>query len=704
MNLKKIKFVRNLDAFQIIKARFSINAYDETYYFDISNFGKVLLRTLRLIQWIKPLKFNLDEIRNKSGKSRFVKMIGEDLNDVFKDIELNLLGKSLFLDQFSCKFDKKVVVTYFKKRLWNEIKNVVVFMNVIAWYQEKSQEKVQSPVEFSIERILGIKVLKDFALSEYNIALSSYISLRGIINFAYHLLGNLYLCTISIIMPVINIVTHIGRSKNYQSKNSVPVLASNYSTNGVTFDLASRCDFFWLLNSMIPHKQVLIYFERKDVPANDAMVSILKKNRVNYIALSKGATTAKNMHVYKPSIALTKMLSRLTIRIFLLAFKETSCFRFGSLAYMASALYFVREFAKAYDFFHTMGIKVHVESNDFEAKNIPRWMALRALGGISVSYQRSDMPISTMYLGSTADIYFSFGPYYHSILQKNECKNKTVVTCGYITDYSFATVRERSGRLREKIKANGAEFIVCFFDENSSDDRFSLISNKKSSYVYKTLMNWILSDGTIGLICSPKRPATLSARLSTINDLMEKAESTGRCVFMGGDYMAANYPTEAAQASDIVIALLIGGTAFLESVLSGVRGVFLDLEGLHSFDEYKWGKDTVAFDNLDIMIAALDKYRRNPQIFDEIGNVNMMTTIKMMATIKQKDPFRDGRAGERMGTYLHWCLDAIGSGQHRNKAIENTNNKYASIWGSDKVIPMHFLKNQKNYSDYQNCF
>jgi len=677
--LLRTKFIGYLDFLCVVKLFFAVKLYDEIFYFDISKPARILLRLLKPKQAIKPFLFNLDEIRNESGESRIVKVLEKDLNDVCKELELNLLHKSPFINKFGAKFNKKKVIFYFKKRLGFEIRNVVIFINVVDWYLNQNGGKLKSTIEFSIESNPCFRVLKDFASKEYDIALTSYFSIRNVFKFVYHLVGNLYLSAIAILLPIYCSIKYSYQFQGRRTSNSIPVLATQYQPLGLTFDMTKRVDFFWLLNSKIPYAQVLVYFVRPDTPATDEMDHILRKNGVKSLAKSEAATRTSKIPVYRPSMTLTEILSRLTGSVILQVFKELFYFRLESLGYLAGAFYFVREYSKTYDFYKSAGIKVDVYNADSAYFDIPRWLALEAVGGVSVSYQRSHTAVRQIFLASTADVYFHFGPYYLPLSQKYEYDNHATLTCGYITDYSFATVKKRSKALRKKITAMGGKFIICYFDENSSDDRLSLIPNRKSAYVYERLLRWVIADETIGLICSPKRPANLNKRLSNIAVLMEKAKATGRCIFMGGDYTASNYPAETAQASDIVISLLLGGTTALESALSGQRVIYLDLEGLYSFPEYGLGKDTTVFDNLDNMINAIEKYRCDPKSFDKLGNIDMMPMLK------EKDPFRDGKAAERIGQYLQWLLESFNKGETREEAIKCANRNYAQMWGAENV-------------------
>lgn len=50
------------------------------------------------------------------------------------------------------------------------------------------------------------------------------------------------------------------------------------------------------------------------------------------------------------------------------------------------------------------------------------------------------------------------------------------------------------------------------------------------------------------------------------------------------------------------------------------------------------------------------------------------------------DPSPVSRAGERMGTYLRWCLTGFDEGMDRNEVILSANEKYRDQWGTDKTL------------------
>ena len=50
------------------------------------------------------------------------------------------------------------------------------------------------------------------------------------------------------------------------------------------------------------------------------------------------------------------------------------------------------------------------------------------------------------------------------------------------------------------------------------------------------------------------------------------------------------------------------------------------------------------------------------------------------------DPFRDGRAAERIGTYIGWLTQALGRGASREEAMAEARQRYTVQWGSNAVV------------------
>ena len=57
--------------------------------------------------------------------------------------------------------------------------------------------------------------------------------------------------------------------------------------------------------------------------------------------------------------------------------------------------------------------------------------------------------------------------------------------------------------------------------------------------------------------------------------------------------------------------------------------------------------------------------------------------------LDELDPFRDGRAAERMGTYLQWLLEGFRAGLDRETVMADAAERYTAAWGKDKVMQVN---------------
>ena len=57
--------------------------------------------------------------------------------------------------------------------------------------------------------------------------------------------------------------------------------------------------------------------------------------------------------------------------------------------------------------------------------------------------------------------------------------------------------------------------------------------------------------------------------------------------------------------------------------------------------------------------------------------------------IGEFDPFRDGKAANRIGTYLHWLIQGYEKGLNRDVIMADAAQRYSKNWGNDKVISIN---------------
>ncbi|MBU0630380.1 MAG: hypothetical protein KKC80_05610 [Candidatus Margulisbacteria bacterium] len=666
----KSRYYYRLDLLLLIEFLLPGKKFDKIYYFNATPLAKKVIKMFDLGRIIFRYNFCLRDLRGDEEEAIFPIIYSQDLIELVDRIERNVIEKNEFigrLGEMLGSTDK--VRLYFRKHSYNMVHDPTIYLRAI---EQESELKGRGQIEYVVPWSPFTNELAAYALDRFGITVLTRYSLRTLCGQLIMLAANLYLIVKMMLLPLFS--PNNWRQK-VAAKQTVK-LSNPYTLKGFSFDLNKRCDFPWLLMLDKYRAQTIMYFEREDVPVNKKMSDQLRENGISAVAMTPKATATCDVMIYRPSFAVfLKSLKMLVKSIFL--FIRYS-FALRSLDYLHWTMRFVGQYARFYDFFRSNNIKVNIDFIDFDPFRLARQLALRDNGGINVSYQISNWPISNNGLSSGADVMFIFGPYYLPRLTDAGSICGRYIYNGFLTDYAFIAVKERAAGIRRQLVDNGAEFIICYFDENSGDDQMSVLPNARSMEIYKNLLEAVIADKTLGLICSPKRPKTFLKRLPEIGKLVEKAKATGRCIFIDGEYMTDTFPAEPSLAADLTVALLLGGTTALECFLAGSRVVYLDLEKIYTYEEYDWGRGTIIFDSLPGLLAAISEMRQNKD--SRVGRQ------EIIATLPQKDQFRDGKAAKRMAGYLECLLDNLNQGQDREAALAFADEKFRKTWGRDKII------------------
>jgi hypothetical protein len=608
----------------------------------------------------------------------------EDTMIVCKQICEKEFLKNKIILAFENRFDLKKILLFFNKILEEEIKKSIVLCNVVFLHAREEFKRDAGAVIFYTEHGLWSSYLSDYA-SQLGIRARKHRTLNfsfNQINFQYVKNQLFSIAKYKFIGRIIQFNKFRGRVKgmnsNHDEKNSAPTISALYTGRQATFNLKKRSDFFWFLRSDIPRDRILIYFEKPHLPATEEIASVMKEHGLRFISLSDKATLSGKVPVWSSTSDAKKERNYLMKLLFKAYFTNFIRINPIPLFYFTHMIYFVLKFSYWYDFFKSNNIKINLSPCIFPKTSIPMNLALEKNGGINVAYQYSSLALSSFFQSNYSDVLFAFGPGYRWVFDNNNSVINHTVYCGYVTDYSFKETKEDALIIRNKLLDRGVKFIICYFDENSSDDRMSIIPNSRSTYIYKKLFEWVLDDKTLGLICSPKFPETLFNRMPDLKEMMNKVADTGRYLLMSGHPHTDNYPSEATQAADLCIGILYGSTTVLESFLTGTPAVFLDMEKLYSYSIYKYGKGRIVFDDLDELYSAIKKYRTNSESIPGFGDLSLWT--------KDKDPFRDGNASLRIGQYIKWLLAAFNEKKMKNEAIKFANMKYAELWGIENTV------------------
>jgi len=441
--------------------------------------------------------------------------------------------------------------------------------------------------------------------------------------------------------------------------------------------------FFWHQSDLSSH-DLLLLFEFEQDPLDQTKWNELSDCGIEGLALYPGATTVADVPFFTHLPGFRKahvkgMDSTKGASLEAKWFRQTVC------SYELDREYWTELFLQR-------GIKVYLTWRHFDAryKAIPE--ALEDLGGVSAAYQRSCQPDAGPHKKVDIDLMFGFGRIDGEVERSSGSVIPYHVTVGYFGDHRFPLLRNDAAALRLKLQRRGAEYIVAFFDENSNDDSRWHTGHEFMRENYVFVLEKLLADPSLGLVVKPKFPSNLRRRLGPVAALLKRALASGRChIFDGGPLHGSDPPAAAALASDIAIhGHLVAATAGLEAALAGVPTLLLDREGWHVSSMFRLGEGRVVFKTWSDLWRALEVCRVKPGSIPGLGDWSLM--------LDELDPFRDGLAAKRIGTYLHWLLDGFTAGLSRNTVLADAAERYSAQWGADKIKEVNSKSTHGHFS------
>lgn len=428
--------------------------------------------------------------------------------------------------------------------------------------------------------------------------------------------------------------------------------------------------FFWQQASL-PASQLLVSFSLVSDPLDAEKMSELRQFGIHAVALDPRVAQTPGVEIFSPRPSFHRRERPPSTVAHAGRTREFKFLNAHVTTYREQRKYWT-------EFFQRYAAKAYVSWYHADGTNVVIADAIRCLGGVAIIYQRSFDSLPSPDCALATDIAFGFsmsGPQREA--QSGSIVPYYVVT-GYLGDHRFRLLQERARELRQMLHRHGATRIVSFFDENSADDPRWHTGHELQREGYAYLCEKVLREPWLGLVLKPKVPATLRRRLGPVADLLARAEATGRCYLFDSGRLQGSYPPAAAALiSDVAVhGHLSSATAGVEAALAGVPTLLLDREGWHISPLYRLGPGVV-FRDCESLWQALTDHFRSPTGVPGLGDWAPM--------LDELDPFRDGRAAERMGTYVRWLTEGFNAGLDRETVMADAAERYGLSWGFDKV-------------------
>lgn len=636
-----------------IQALKSVVSQKDIYFFEATRPAQWLVKDNNRI---KQLKWRLVELCNDKGEmlEAYVEADFVRLCDEFQKKELN--GNE-FLRIFYPD-DPQLVSTYILKLIQNKITDKLY---LIAFLNNLRIKKQIEEIDFFIKGDLFVDYLSKYA-AEKKIRVQT-----ASVRFSYRLKEFAEAVGYSIAFPILEFFKTIFNFKRMKIEDGSPRLGLWYNFNPMAMVRDQRSALFLFLESHVPLNKLIIYFENPGNPCTLEMVDEMDKHKIRYIARKQNAARDPRVPLWSATGKFFLVLFKRNLQLVVAAIKEIFDGRSKNLMCVEELFKFNAIYALHYDFYKTLNIKVNVGLDNFSSIDVPKYLALKDTGGVRVCYQMSNISPSVSSHGVISDVYFSFGPYYQKPLELSRSMIKHLIFSGYITDYSFKAVKQKAAELRGNLSNAGAKFIITFLDEGFGKDQYQF-SRQEAGLIHDFFAGLVLKYPDIGIIHKPKK-VTYNPDTPTVREALK----TNRFFILNdGKYLIKSFPAEATQAADLTIGMLQSGTAILEAMLVGLPAFYLDLHKLYSFDEYKYGKDKIVFDDLKTLESAILKLKEDRDHY--------YWPPELLEVLRAKDPFQDGHSVNRIGDYLFWLLEKFDEKAEAAEALSYALKKYRNKW------------------------
>ena len=462
-----------------------------------------------------------------------------------------------------------------------------------------------------------------------------------------------------------------------------PRVAFDYYGQGNLDNPERHSDLFFWQQSSLVGSNLLCLLPFPGFPLNVQSWTEMKNHNIEALRTHPGAASVPDIPLFSPGKAAT------ITHINIAKSAERKWLNRGLAEYQ-------KLFSFWSDLANQKNIKIYLTWYKYSADHFAISDALEATGGITGIYQRAieinPSPENTI----DSDIVFGFSQKIANVERNSHSRIRYHVTTGYLGDHRFPLVRENAQKIRNQLLSHGAKRILAYLDENSAEDPRWLPGHHLPQKNYAFLLEKVLTEPWLGLVIKPKVPKTLRRRLGSVTELLRKAEATGRCYVHeaqdNSPVQGWSPPVEAALASDLTIhGDLAAVTAGAESALAGVPTLLYDPEGCPTSPFYDLGGAKIAFTDWESLWSACLQHWSEPSATPGFGD---WTPI-----LDDLDPFRDGRAAERMGNYVDWLLDGFRAGLDRDSVMANAAERYCAAWGEDKIAQVNWKETPGRLSD-----
>ncbi|PWH11115.1 hypothetical protein DEJ39_02140 [Bacteroidetes bacterium SCGC AAA795-G10] len=210
--------------------------------------------------------------------------------------------------------------------------------------------------------------------------------------------------------------------------------------------------------------------------------------------------------------------------------------------------------------------------------------------------QHTNMGIRVPLMITSADTFFSFSEKFKNLFHWKNIGPKNFYSLGYIFK-NESKIEFQS--IKKKLKENGVEKIIVYFDESVQKDKWGCFSQKEILDEIELLAKTVINNENIAILLKPQ--FVFNTVKNYNSQTINQAFSTQRFFEISrGEYRNDITPWSISKYADYCIGNLIGATAALECALRNKKVILINSKGYIHGHNSIYKKAEVIFPSLEI--------------------------------------------------------------------------------------------------------
>ena len=315
-------------------------------------------------------------------------------------------------------------------------------------------------------------------------------------------------------------------------------------------------------------------------------------------------------------------------------------------------------------FFSSKNIKIDLDTNETDEKNIIKRLALNNINGISIGRNRSYISDKLYHwVGNfPQEILFTWGNDMHGRLLNSYNFNNKILFSGYPypktnkkIDFNF------NNYIKKKIL-----LIDCMHSKNPN--QYICMSSPTIEKFYNRFFDWLDNKKEIGVIFKTKKMSNIYNLNSKIKERIYNLEKEGR-VYIEKNPLRNTISNFTSYSNLAICTTLFTPSVMYECLIENLLCL------TYSNNPFQENESPFVKENLrDILFNDLNKLFLK---LDQLYQDNFEDKSFNWSCIKEIDPYRDSKGAVRIGNFIHDLFKYLNEGINKNQSIKMSINNYS---------------------------